>query len=105
VVIRKISAVTLQAGQFIFNLKDFKMNKDFYDIIAVRFDNIILLGQTAIDRLKIDKKYTQLISRLEFKMFSRMDFGDKWRYYAEFAPTLFTLTENTDFEARFNNTI
>jgi hypothetical protein len=79
------------------------IDKDFYDIIAIRFGMRIYFGQQAIDLLKEKMEYDQLISRSEFKMMARMDLGDKWGEYAEHALTLFPLDEKTPFEVRQPN--
>lgn len=76
------------------------IDKDWYDIIAIRFDNMIMFGQKALQELRAKEDYCQLISRSEFKMMSRFDLGKKWGDYAEHAPTLFRLPEDTEFSVR-----
>lgn len=76
------------------------VDKDWYDIIAIRFGSMIRFGEQALQELKVKEDYCQLISRSEFKMMSRMDLGKKWGDYAEHAPTLFRLPEDTEFIVR-----
>lgn len=76
------------------------IDKDWYDIIAIRFGSKIRFGQEALNELRSKEDYDQLLSRSEFKMMSRMDLGEKWGKYAEHAPTLFRLPEDTEFGVR-----
>lgn len=76
------------------------VDKDWYDIIAIRFGGMIRFGEEALKELKAKEDYCQLLSRSEFKMMSRMDLGEKWGDYAEHAPTLFRLPEDTEFSVR-----
>ncbi len=75
-------------------------DKDWYDIIAIRFGSKIIFSQPALDELRRTEDYDQLISRAEFKMMARFDLGEKWGQYAEHAPTLFRLPEDTEFSVR-----
>lgn len=79
------------------------MIKNFYDIIAIRFGSTIFFGQEALDRLKVQKCYDQLISRSEFEFMSKLDLGEKWGMYAKEAPTLFKLDHDTPFDIRRPN--
>ncbi|HLX54270.1 MAG TPA: hypothetical protein VKR58_10030 [Aquella sp.] len=80
------------------------MTENFYKIIAIRFktpyEDKILFGQPAIDRLNSEKSYYQLISKAEFEMMSRMDLGDKWGKYADHSPILFELPKDCSFDIR-----
>ena len=78
-------------------------NDEFYEIIAIRFKDKILFGHDAITTAKAVANYTQLISRAEFRFMSQLDLGDKWRQYAEDAPTLFVFPEDLPFVERYGN--
>jgi hypothetical protein len=75
-------------------------DKDWYDIIAIRFGEVIHFGQVAMELLHDKQDYDQLISRSEFKFMSRLDLGDKWGKYAEYSPTLFFLNDEVDYNVR-----
>jgi len=76
------------------------INNDWYKIIAIRFDDIILFGQRALDTLNQKQDYDQLISLAEFKFMSRLDLGEKWGKYAEISPILFELKPGTALNIR-----
>lgn len=75
-------------------------DNEFNDIIAIRFDGMIYFGEKAIQVLNEKQEYDQLISCAEFRFMSWFDLGDKWGEYADNAPTLFRLTDNTSFDIR-----
>lgn len=80
------------------------INHDFYKIIAIRFDKLILFGNEALQMLAIKNgQYDQILSIAEFKLLSRLDLGDKWGKYAELAPILFEVPKETTPQQRNPN--
>lgn len=80
------------------------INHDFYKIIAIRFDGLILFGNKAIEMLAIrNGQYDQILSIAEFKLLSKLDLGDKWGKYAELAPILFEIPIGTTPQQRNPN--
>lgn len=71
------------------------------EIIAILFsDGIMRFGQKALEYLIITQEYKQLLSRAEFRILGRLDFGEKWSIYAKEAPTLFKLDSTCKIEVR-----
>jgi hypothetical protein len=85
------------------------MNENFNKIIGIRFKNeyedIILFGKEALNRLNKEKNYYQLISKEEFELMSRFDLGNKWGLYADNSPIIFELSQDTNFEIRYPNAL
>lgn len=74
---------------------------DWYKIIGIRFGGTILFGQNALDRLEEKGYFDQIISKAEFKLLSKFDFGEKWRIAAEAMPVIMMIEK--DLSARERN--
>lgn len=81
------------------------MIEGFDEIVGIRFGSVILISQPAIDRLRQERSYCQLISRAEFKFMADCDVGYKWKKIAEEAPILFKLESKIDIPDRNPNPI
>lgn len=67
-------------------------DQDSDEIVALYINDVIYLGQAAIDKVHEVGKVDGIIKRAIFKFMAEFDLDPKWEEYANY-PTLFTLTE------------
>ncbi len=70
--------------------------QDYDEIIAIMVDNVVYLGQSAIDKALEIKKIDKTFSRAVFKLMAEFDLSPKWKEYSN-CPRLFTMTEYNSF--------